>query len=654
MGYRNTVKRCIKFFPIFLVLIFGFIMRCELFHIQMGNFAYASFLSSTADVSEDKYDRFITDVKKAADNEDISFFVIYEKTESELKHTVNIFTYKDAQKDLAKKTGLYERTYKSLINGETKVYFKDIDEMTYEDYIAAGRICFSGDTHSIDNVCNTLSKSFTIGSPRYTETTEKDMILIVWGIMAALPIVFNGVYILSKRKEVSLRMIFGEDLRIIVLKEIIMDAVGYSLAYFAAGLFTSLFISGDYMPLLSGGLYFAGILISLLLYLSFFSYDAKNAFASNYARKDILGAMYFFRALVFAFTLFALATNVSELKSVWSGGINDDTAAVYNDCYYLSVRSQKNLESLDTDAINELYLLQDEVYDALYYDANDDIEPITAMQVVSYRGGSCILLSSAASPLISSLSDYIDENVDITVLSPDSTSDASLATDYVLGAYVNTAGRAITFTTYKGEVNVPFFSNDTGAGFDTAANPVIIYCKDDAAIIPGNTIEGHSTLFKISGNALVNFSDKYALNEAGLKIVATNVGERYTYQRSFILRLVRFLSSLCIMVTVLCLVTLLNISIMEHRVFGISYALKKVLGYSYIQRNMRMLAGFLVPDILTALIVSVTGYFSNAFSPLYSALCAACLIAAELVIHLIFNLHMETLSIGKILKGGCL
>ncbi len=74
MGYRNAMERIIKCIPVFLILILGFVMRCELFHTELGS-VFASYPAIYCNVEENRFDSFIQDLEQDAQASDVSCFL---------------------------------------------------------------------------------------------------------------------------------------------------------------------------------------------------------------------------------------------------------------------------------------------------------------------------------------------------------------------------------------------------------------------------------------------------------------------------------------------------------------------------------------------------------------------------------------------------
>ena len=64
-----------------------------------------------------------------------------------------------------------------------------------------------------------------------TQSDENDMIMIVWTLIAISLVITNGIYILSKKKEVLIRAIYGEDIDRFVVHSIIVDFILFEGIY---------------------------------------------------------------------------------------------------------------------------------------------------------------------------------------------------------------------------------------------------------------------------------------------------------------------------------------------------------------------------------------------------------------------------------------
>lgn len=68
MEFRNALERIIKCIPVFMILVLGFVMRCELFHATIPNELLAIYPAMQCSVDESEYGAFIQSLRDLGDS----------------------------------------------------------------------------------------------------------------------------------------------------------------------------------------------------------------------------------------------------------------------------------------------------------------------------------------------------------------------------------------------------------------------------------------------------------------------------------------------------------------------------------------------------------------------------------------------------------
>ena len=94
-----------------------------------------------------------------------------------------------------------ESEYTALVSGITKVKFHNLSELQstsvgYENFIS-----YIGNEDNIISAYQKLSEKYSLTYPEYWNSTEKDMIFIIWGMIIALMIVLNVIEVVRRKKE---------------------------------------------------------------------------------------------------------------------------------------------------------------------------------------------------------------------------------------------------------------------------------------------------------------------------------------------------------------------------------------------------------------------------------------------------------------------
>ena len=134
----------------------------------------------------------------------------------------------------------------------------------------------------------------------------------------------------------------------------------------------------------------------------------------------------------------------------------------------------------------------------------------------------------------------------------------------------------------------------------------------------------------------------------------TNVGEDYTYSHSFLVKLISFISSLCVLVLLLDIAIIVSEAKMEFRLSSMEISLKKVLGYSFYERHKRFIFVNLIENIAVVILICIVSIFISNASVGIALLIGSLLTIIEMAIIFTNIMWVEKTNISKSLKGGCL
>ena len=93
---------------------------------------------------------------------------------------------------------------------------------------------------------------------------------------------------------------------------------------------------------------------------------------------------------------------------------------------------------------------------------------------------------------------------------------------------------------------------------------------------------------------------------------------------------------------------------MEFRNAGIEYAIKKVVGYSFLQRNKAQLIKLNLKNTVMVLIMAIVGVITGIYSPVSCIVASAIMMLIENMVIVVYIIKYEKISVIKMLKGGCL
>ncbi|MCD8327596.1 MAG: hypothetical protein LUC25_00690 [Ruminococcus sp.] len=271
-----------------ITIIFAFIMQAEVYQNMLWNFNGAYYLSSRYTTANDDMDAFLANAEDVADKHDVHIFSTFNQQVSNYQTRLYIYGDDAVVRDSLKSTmDIEEKTYTALISGITVIKFEDFREAKNTGGGQEIMISYIGDEDDIIATYQDLAKDYSITQPEYWQSTETDMMFIVWGLVAILMIMLNVVEVIRRQKEVVVRASLGENAAVIALKSAATDILSYAALFILAKLLVSQFISGAYEEHLVLAVFCAGAVLSVIPYVAFTRFDVKKAFANASDKKGM-------------------------------------------------------------------------------------------------------------------------------------------------------------------------------------------------------------------------------------------------------------------------------------------------------------------------------------------------------------------------------
>ena len=632
-----------------MALVFGFVIRCELFHSDIGS-VFASYPVIRCHIEGYEFQSFIADMERdAADSGAFCFFVRRE-LESRLEQRLIIYTNDEEVKTALKKTNCFaEGTYQSLLSGTSEIVFLPLADYSYDQLNASPDFCVIGSSGEDVALYNALREKYDVSYPQIIEADEADTVVVVWSMIAIFMILMSGSTVLRRKKETLLRAVYGEDLAGIAVRSMVEDLVIYELLYVLAKLFVSAFISGDYKPELAFGIFEAGCIAAAALNLLYLKYDVRAVFSNVVDNSSALTLLYILKTAAFAIAVFAVSVNFSSLQRTLLSSGSDKLYSLFHDGMLLMAADERaGAEDRELTGVRD-------VWGRLYEESYDAIHPVVSIMIAEAEHP-FILMNEFAAPLLPENLDMTDAGMaDVTILYPE---DFPVAEEDIRGLLRIFLGNFEEVQwqskAYAVSIKVPFVSTDQMAGFSEASNPVIIYCRGNARLNNEVFADNRDVIYDISPEELASLDESMGISAQGFRFISTNMGEFYHYKMSFVIQLVRFLSSLCVLVLLLNLSVTVALCGMEYRIFGMEYAIKKIFGYSMIGKNKRQLLKSNAANLGLIVLLAASGGLTGLYSPVVCFLAGLIMAALENSVMVFQILKLERISVAKILKGGCL
>lgn len=645
--------KIIRYISIFLILIFAFVMRHELFHMQLANSFYANFQAMEFSVSEKELDSFIQMIHKEEEYKNCSLFLVVIENDSRLHQSIYICSDSGTlQKELSEKH-IYQGEYDSFFSGSSTVTFKRFSECSYEDFNGSGFLISTGNEKTNMEIYSNLSERFQLSYPRFYQSDEKDMVITIWTLVSLGIIIICANDVLHQKKEIAVRGIYGENIKRLVVKRAAINFLTFQMLYICAKEIVFFSSKADYYPEIAFIIFELGCVLGSMLFLGLLKIDVKKVIANGNEDKGYLTFLKVLKYVTYIIVFFTLATNISSANHLFGSsgsGIMCDSYKNANFIYLKNSveRDHSNMEdNCGTKSVHD-------IWNDLYGNAIDKIKPIISIKVAN-NYSDYLILNENAKALIPDLVKYMKGgNNEVYVLYGKFSSFDQELVDSIITFYFSNPEVQVKYIQYEGRTNVSYIDMNELSGFGNAKNPIIIYCPSSNMLEVDRIAEHQNVMYDISDADFERIVIQYQLLENRVESELTNVGEYIRYKEHFLNRIIKFLSSLCIIILLLDMFIMVSIINLEYKKNGMEYAVKKILGYGIIEKNRSQIIQNLIPNIIFSVFLCGVGMVSNLYSMKTGMIVTAILIGAEIAILLLYITKMERNSVSKILKGGCL
>ena len=486
------------------------------------------------------------------------------------------------------------------------------------------------------------------------------MMFIVWGLVAILMIVLNMIEVIRRQKEVVVRASLGENAAVIALKAVVADMISYAALFVLAKLLVSQFISGAYEDHLILAVYCAGAVLSVIPYAAFVRFDVKKAFANASDKKGMFYLLNGLKVFATAMTIFTITTNLSSIQ----GNLLTNTTLLenhYNDYYFGVMQIEPPFEE------NEEESKESKFWNDLYENEYNTINPVVCIGSRISDTDNYIFVNHNARDMLQGFSDMLtedDEKEDIVVFVPkgrNAESYKDIAKEEIDSLTQNAEELRVVYKEYSGREQFYYLNSNREEAIDglsRATNPIVIYQANEAVALNGSYIEtgtyNGEVIYGCDESTIRNAAKKYAEQLGSHYFMLTNVGEDYIYSHSFLVKLIGFISSLCVLVLLLDIAIIISEVKMEFRLNAMEISLKKVLGYRFYERHKRFISVNLLENIAVVILICIVSIFISNASVGIALLIGALLTIIEMAIIFTNIMWVEKTNISKSLKGGCL
>ena len=648
----------IKFIFIFFLMLLSFIFSGEFFQYYLNTYT-SQF--SYIDITENEMNsqaEIQNNIYHLAEKYNIKVLQTERKNGSGRATSLTVYSTDEAFEKLKTEYSVSPNIYKALFSGTTKVDFAD-----FKDKKLLGeteRYYFIGEQRQIQSIRENIKNDYACSFIKNeTEHAYPYLVLLIWAVVGVLFLILTWLDIHFQKKENFVLISLGKPIRQIILKNVFIDFLTFSLIFSVLFALLGRFVYLGYEIKNIVLLCVAVLFLNALLYLTLFKMNYKEVLYGANLNEKIISDGYVLKSISMILTVVVLSCNAmlisanfKELKRI------------------KTLRNVENYSFLELNPVSLLNLGKD--YEETRYGLINSIYGELQNRGCAYsfcglsgENDYCIINSDSKFLLNGfDLKTEPDGNSDFYILVPEEIEFSQNADESVYDCIEMYFGSEKALScekiTYSGNGELLTYDSTEGLtlGAQSFENPIVIYINNPSLKLncDSSTLSTlfSKMLFNISNSEINTVCEKYQINEKGFYLQGEKLKEKVSDYQAVLNRALLLNTVISAFLLLLELFIISVIIKLEYKVSTTELAVKKVLGYSVFQKNKQI---FLLNTYAALIAVVSCAVFCLMYklAVWYTVIAVGTsVLCLEYVIIAVLITRFEKQNVAKILKGGCL
>lgn len=641
----------LKKFVLFILMLFCICLPCENYQSYLSSFDDA-FKTDFYCPDVEYYDTMLSQISKVAEKHHVLVYKVYNISYTMFFSEVQIYADQEATDYLEQVYDVHAGTFNSLISGKTDVKFYSFFDIPVKIREEKIRISVIGNQADMDAFKSDLIEKYGGDYPKNdgfdAKKNSRFLLWTIWFLTAIMICFFTFYETMMMKKENFIRITLGESLFLLWVRFVLFDIlfIGTIFAgciWIACILYSRIFMLKEMLILLS-----ILILADMLISTNLLFYQRNKVLAHLSLSRKMLTINNSVKCVAIILIVISVSTSLSVIYEYYQYVQQKPFYEQYADyCVLQNIIARNNNEDPYIQ-----FLYEGEFYRNYVKKAN-----ITLIEegVTLPSGKNTILANHNA--VVSYIENEILELQDCTF-------DKDIYIIYYENNPPTPEEKKILLSENDGcTVDEIVYHTPANLVMRTpeekftkwAKNPIIIYYNTDLAERyyddPMQIELVTPIIFSIIAE---NGSVEEYMNAHDIDFSSTNMMDYFEHE-SLKLKKTAYLSTvLAVILLILQIMILLSIIRLEYTVNAIELSIKKVIGYSILERFYRqyLLSFFLYMfSMLAAILISKKLQFGDTSFILYGIFL---MYLIETLLFTIFAKRYERNNIQKILKGGAL
>lgn len=648
----------IKFIFIFFLMLLSFIFSGEFFQYYLNTYT-SQF--SYIDITENEMNsqaEIQNNIYHLAEKYNIEVLQTERKNGSGRATSLTVYSTDEAFEKLKTEYSVSPNIYKALFSGTTKVDFAD-----FKDKKLLGeteRYYFIGEQRQIQSIRENIKNDYACSFIKNeTEHAYPYLVLLIWAVVGVLFLILTRLDIHFQKKENFVLISLGKPIRQIILKNVFIDFLTFSLIFSVLFALLGRFVYPGYEIKNIVLLCAAVLFLNALLYLTLFKINYKEVLYGANLNERIISDGYVLKSISMILTVVVLSCNAMLISANFKElkGIK-------------TLRNVENYSFLELNPVSLLNLGKD--YEESRYGLINSIYGELQNRGCAYsfcglsgENDYCIINSDSKFLLNGfDLKTEPDGNSDFYILVPEEIEFSQNADESVYDCIEMYFGSEKALScekiTYSGNGELLTYDSTEGLtlGAQSFENPIVIYINNPSLKLncDSSTLSTlfSKMLFNISNSEINTVCEKYQINEKGFYLQGEKLKEKVSDYQAVLNRALLLNTVISAFILLLELFIISVIIKLEYKVSTTELAVKKVLGYSVFQKNKQI---FLLNTYAALIAVASCTVFCLMYklAVWYTVIAVGTsVLCLEYVIIAVLITRFEKQNVAKILKGGCL
>lgn len=650
-----------------ILMLLGLTLVGEIHHFYLDNFMMG-ISSTTMYLQKELPERMIEDVIGSAKRNNVSFFVLDTRVKSTFEKEFYIYQNSCEVKEyLETLYDIKEKKYTSLFSGVLTVNYKNYENISDELLAENHTYYVIGKNKDIKNFKVELIDCYAGNHPTYNTPSyeTRNMVIVIWAVIWGVALLLSLYDILLQQKEIYIRATYGESFLGQIVKNMMLDITFYLVVFEIAYCVLKKFTTVEFYNDIARGSLIIFLIINSGLYFRWLFLNARNTLIRNNLSAKILSVTYIVKCFTVVATMVLMASNLNIMLNSLEYRKQKEFFEEHKEYFYTNLEYKEIIDRNGLPKGDADFLLHEssKVREIFYQKYFDNFEPIILAYFGKVKNHDLILANvNACDYLLEELPElkskieknkyyYIFPNEIADVQEISSQIDIQMK-NYEKQELLNNR-EIVCYDRDKKILNIDEFSSN---GSKYSKNPIIVLNNCEPQYNP-STIEPrvfkinyeHDIMFKLDTKIFEKFVEEFGLENDFHTI--TNVYEKYEHNWLILKRVlyINFVFS-CLMLF-LEIIVIRTIIKLEFKVNAMNISLKKVLGYTFIERYKPIIflsTFFCVICLILGIIIGTFWNKSSRLSILFSGILIWCIEFSIIYLEIVRN---ERRNISNILKG---